>query len=190
MSILSDKEIIDLCEKEEFILPFVKESVRRVNGEKVISFGVSSYGYDLRLGNEFLIFSNATQSDKAYIDPKDFDDKAYIRHDGDSVIIPPNGFILASSLEYIKMPKDVTGVVLGKSTFARCGIATLATPLEAGWEGTVTLEFSNTTPRPIKMYAWEGCVQVLFFRGAPCLTTYADRGGKYQGQMGVTPPFA
>jgi dCTP deaminase len=190
MSILSDKEIIRLCEEEEFISPFVRESVRYVDDKKVISFGPSSYGYDFRLSREFLIFSNATQSDKAYIDPKDFDKDAYIRHEGDSVIIPPNGFILATSLEYIKMPKDITGVVVGKSTYARVGCNSLATPIEAGFEGNITWEFANCTPRPIKMFSGEGCVQILFFRGEPCMTTYADRGGKYMYQRNVTLPYA
>lgn len=188
--LLSDREILYLCKHHAFISPYVETSVRENETGKVISYGISSYGYDLRLAPEFFIFSNATQSDKAYIDPKDFDPDAYIRHEGASVIVPPNGFILARSVEYFKVPKDVTCIVLGKSTYARAGLTTLATPLEAGWEGHVTLEFANTTPRPIKMYANEGCVQILCQRGEPCETDYAKRGGKYQGQTGITLPMA
>lgn len=147
--------------------------------KKVISYGLSSYGYDLRLDRKFKVFTNVNTG---IIDPKEFDDKSFVDQEGDYVIIPPNSFILGSSMEKINMPDDVTGVVLGKSTYARTGINCIATPLEAGWSGYVTLEFANSTPLPVKMYAGEGCCQVLFFRGNSCMTTYADRMGKYQDQ--------
>ena len=184
--ILSDVEIADLCVTNNMISPFVDTQVRfGMGGERLISYGLSSYGYDLRLGRSFKIFTNAHQG-QGVVDPKFFDMMNYVEHEGDSVIIPPGGFVLGHSVEYIRMPRDVTGVVLGKSTYARCGCICLATPLEAGWEGQVTLEFANNTPLPLKMYANEGSAQVLFFRGKPCHTSYADRSGKYQGQTGVT----
>lgn len=148
--------------------------------KKIVSYGLSSYGYDLRCGNKFKIFTNVNST---VIDPKKFDEKSFVEFEGDICIIPPNSFVLCASLERIKMPKDVTGVVLGKSTYARTGISCLATPLEAGWEGYVTLEFANTTPLPAMLYAGEGCCQVLFFKGSiPCEVSYADRGGKYNNQ--------
>jgi dCTP deaminase len=189
--LLSDVEIESLCTNADspMIAPFVNESVKvDANGNRVVSYGLSSYGYDIRLAPEFLIFTNATQSNHAYVDPKDFDENCYVRHEGDSVIIPPNGFVLARTVEYFKVPKNVTGVVLGKSTYARVGLSCLATPLEPGWEGQLVLEFANLTPRPLKMYANEGCAQVLWYAGTPCRTSYADRAGKYQGQMGITLP--
>lgn len=184
--ILSDRQIAELCATENMISPFADRQVR-VNeaGEPIISYGLSSYGYDLRLGREFKIFTNAHQG-QGVVDPKNFDMKNYVEHEGDSVIIPPGGFLLGHSVEYIRMPANLTGVVLGKSTYARCGCICLATPLEAGWEGQVTLEFANNTPLPLKMYAHEGSAQVLFFSGAPCKVSYADRAGKYQHQRGVT----
>lgn len=157
------------------------------NPRKIVSYGLSSYGYDLRIGNKFKIFTNINST---VIDPKAFDEKNFVEFEGDVCIIPPNSFVLAYSLEYLRMPRDVTGIVLGKSTYARCGIDCLATPLEAGWEGHVTLEFANTTPLPAKLYAGEGGCQVNFFRGSrPCLVSYADRAGKYmhQGALPVSP---
>lgn len=152
--------------------------------EKIISYGTSSYGYDLRCGHKFKIFSNINA---AIVDPKGLDPQSFVdvevQNDGDYIIVPPNGFALTYSLEHIKMPKDVTGVVLGKSTYARTGLICIATPLEAGWEGYVTLEFANSTPLPMKLYAGEGCCQVLFHRGAvQCEVSYADRNGKYMNQ--------
>ena len=147
--------------------------------DRIISYGLSSYGYDLRCGNKFKIFTNVNST---VINPKNFDNKSFVDYEGDVCIIPPNSFVLAASMERIVMPRDVTGVVLGKSTYARCGIDCLATPLEAGWEGHVTLEFANTTPLPAMLYAGEGCCQVLFLQGDRCITSYADRNGKYQNQ--------
>lgn len=147
--------------------------------KNIISYGLSSYGYDLRLDTKFKIFTNVNAG---IIDPKNFDEKSFIDHEGDYVIIPPNSFILGSSVEKLNIPRNVTGIVLGKSTYARTGVNCLATPLEAGWSGYVTLEFSNSTPLPVKMYANEGCCQVLFFRGNACNVSYADRSGKYQNQ--------
>ena len=185
---LPDHEIYRLAFAERMISPYQAGLVSKdENGNKVISYGTSSYGYDVRLGRKFKIFTNANQG-TGIIDPKNFDEKNYVDYEGDSVIIPPGGFLLGYSEEYIRVPKDVTVIVLGKSTYARCGCACLATPLEAGWEGQVTLEFSNSSPLPMKMYAGEGAAQLQFFRGAPCETSYADRDGKYQGQTGVTLP--
>lgn len=182
--ILADREIELLCKGDRpMISPFSQEAIREVDGKKIISYGLSSYGYDLRLGNKFKIFTNINT---AMIDPKNFDPASFVEHEGDTCIIPPNSFVLGVSKEYIRMPKNVTGVVLSKSTYARGGNICLATPLEAEWEGYVTLEFSNTSPLPSIMYAGEGCCQVLFFAGNPCTTTYADRGGKYMNQ-GPTP---
>jgi len=147
--------------------------------EKIISYGTSSFGYDLRIGNEFKIFTNINST---VVNPKNFDRGSFSEFEGDVCIIPPNSFVLAASKEYIRMPRNVTGVVLGKSTYARCGIVCIATPLEAEWEGHVTLEFANTTPLPAMLFANEGAAQVLFFEGENCFTSYADRGGKYQHQ--------
>lgn len=163
------------------IEPFEERLVR----QGVISYGLSSFGYDLRAAAEWKIFTNAWG---AVADPKNFDPKSFVDHEGDTVIIPPNSFVLARSVEYIRMPQDVLALAIGKSTYARVGIVANITPLEPGWEGHVTLEFSNTTPLPAKMYANEGCVQLLFFQGERPEVTYADRQGKYQGQRGITLP--
>lgn len=182
MSILADFQIQGLCENTDrpLISPFSNKQIKESeSGARLISFGLSSYGYDLTLGNKFKIFTNVNNS---IIDPKDFSDQAFVDFEGDICIIPPNSFVLAHSAERLCLPRDVTGVVLGKSTYARCGVSCLATPLEAGWEGHVTLEFANTTPLPVKLYAHEGACQVLFYRGEPCTTSYADREGKYQNQ--------
>ncbi len=156
--------------------------------EKIISYGTSSYGYDVRCASEFKIFTNINS---AIVDPKNFDERAFVEFTGDRCIIPPNSFILARSVEYLRIPRDVLVVCVGKSTYARVGIVCNVTPLEPEWEGHITLEFSNTTNLPAVMYANEGCAQLLFFQADPddiCETSYKDRGGKYQGQTGVTLP--
>lgn len=150
------------------------------NRKRVISFGQSSFGYDLRIGNKFKIFTNVAS---AVVDPKDFDPHSFVEFEGNVCIIPPNSFVLAYSLERLVLPSYLTGVVLGKSTYARAGLSCICTPLEAGWCGNVTLEFSNTTPLPVMLYANEGACQVLFHRGRICRTSYADRSGKYQNQI-------
>lgn len=181
--ILSDIQIENLCVDTDspLIRPFHNKQVRALDdGSKIVSFGLSSFGYDLRVGREFKIFTNVNNS---IIDPKDFSENSFVDFTGDVCIIPPNSFVLAYSEELITMPNDVLGVVLGKSTYARCGINCLATPLEPGWKGHVTLEFANTTPLPAKIYAGEGSCQVLFLQGEACRTSYADRNGKYQHQI-------
>lgn len=184
--ILHDKEIVRLCKEHDMINPYEPNQVREVDGQKVISYGTSSYGYDLRAAGEFKIFTNVNTT---LIDPKNFDEKNFVTVQGDHCIIPPHGFMLTRSVEYFKIPLDVTTIVVGKSTIARSALDTLVTPLEPGWEGHVTLEFANSSPCPVKFYANEGCAQVLFFRGEhPCEVSYVDRGGKYQGQVGVVTP--
>ena len=156
--------------------------------QKVISYGTSSYGYDIRCAREFKIFTNVHST---IVDPKNFDEKAFVDFEGDSCIIPPNSFALARSIEYLRIPRDILVVCIGKSTYARCGIIVNVTPLEPEWEGHITLEFSNTTPLPAKIYANEGIAQLLFFQADSddvCRTSYRDRDGKYQGQTGVTLP--
>jgi dCTP deaminase len=186
MSILSDKKIRELCLKQQMIEPFVERQQREGTQGGVISYGLSSYGYDARVSNEFMIFTNV---DSAVVDPKAFSDKAFVRRETDVCIIPPNSFALARTVEYFRIPRDVMVICLGKSTYARCGIIVNVTPLEPEWEGHVTLEFSNTTPLPAKVYANEGACQFLFLQGdQPCEVSYRDRKGKYQGQTGVVPP--
>ena len=171
---------------EGMIEPFERDQVRRLDGERVISYGTSSYGYDVRCAGEFKIFTNINS---AVVDPKNFDDSSFVGLESDVCIIPPNSFALARTVEYFRIPRDVLVICLGKSTYARCGIIVNVTPLEPEWEGHVTLEFSNTTPLPAKIYANEGVAQMLFIGGDEvCETSYADRGGKYQGQTGVTLP--
>src|SRR3979409_508112 len=178
----SDRWIRKMAIEYDMINPFSEKQVR----EGVISYGLSSYGYDLRVSNEFKIFTNVNS---AIIDPKHFDERPFVTVQADSVIVPPNSFALARSVEYFKIPRDVLTICVGKSTYARCGIIVNVTPFEPEWEGYVTLEFSNTTPLPAKIYAGEGCAQVLFFESDEvCETSYKDRGGKYQGQRGVTLP--
>jgi len=180
--ILSDGQIRDLAVNHGMIEPFVEKQ----NHGGVISYGLSSYGYDARCSNEFKIFTNV---DSAVVDPKAFSEKSFVDRETDVCIIPPNSFVLTRSVEYFKIPKDVLVICLGKSTYARCGLIVNVTPLEPGWEGHVTLEISNTTPLPAKVYANEGVAQFLFFKGsAPCEISYADRAGKYMGQKGVTLP--
>ncbi len=187
MSIMSDKWIAQMAKSHEMIDPFVKNQVRNnENGEKIISYGNSSYGYDARVSDEFKIFTNI---DSAVVDPKEFCETSLVSRKTDVCIIPPNSFALARTVEYFKIPEDVLVVCVGKSTYARCGIIVNVTPLEPGWEGHVTLEFSNTTPLPAKIYAFEGACQFLFFKGnEPCEVSYSKRSGKYMGQTGVTLP--
>jgi len=182
MSIMSDKWIRDQATKNGMIEPFVESQKR----EGTISFGLSSYGYDARVSDDFKIFTNV---DSAVVDPKDFSPKSFVDRKQDVCVIPPNSFVLARTVEYFRIPRDILVICLGKSTYARCGIIVNVTPLEPGWEGHVTLEFSNTTPLPAKIYANEGACQFLFLKGnEPCETSYADRAGKYMGQKGVTLP--
>ena len=194
MSIKSDKWIRRMAETTGMIEPFEPGQIRhrQVSGQsqKVISYGTSSYGYDIRCAPEFKVFTNIHST---VIDPKNFDEKSFVDFSGDSCIIPPNSFALARTLEYFRIPRNVLTICLGKSTYARCGIIVNVTPFEPEWEGYVTLEFSNTTPLPARIYAGEGCAQVLFFEADAddvCETSYKDRGGKYQGQTGVTLPKA
>lgn len=187
MTILSDKSIAKLALEQHMIEPFIKNQVKiDEDGNKLISYGNSSYGYDARVSNEFKIFTNI---DSAVVDPKEFCDSSFVNRTTDVCIIPPNSFALARTVEYFRIPKDILVVCVGKSTYARCGIIVNVTPLEPGWEGHVTLEFSNTTPLPAKIYAYEGACQFLFFKGdQPCDMPYDKRNGKYMGQTGVTLP--
>lgn len=191
MGLKSDNWIRSKCLNTPFPMlePFEPQLVRHVDANRVISFGTSSYGYDIRCADEFKVFTNVNS---AMVDPKNFDDDCFVDVSGKGYcIIPPNSFALARTVEYFRIPKNVLTICLGKSTYARCGIVVNVTPFEPGWEGQVTLEFSNTTPLPAKIYANEGCAQVLFFEGdEQCETTYSDRNGKYQGQRGVTMPCA
>ena len=182
MGLKPDHWIRKMAIENGMIDPFVDNQVR----DGVISFGVSSYGYDIRVADEFKIFTNVYS---AVVDPKEFDTRSMVDYKGDVCIIPPNSFALARTVEYFRIPRSVLTVCLGKSTYARCGIIVNVTPLEPEWEGHVTLEFSNTTPLPAKIYANEGVAQMLFFESDEvCETSYRDRGGKYQGQTGVTLP--
>ena len=186
MSIKSDKWIRRMAENEGMIEPFESGQVREHNGERIVSYGTSSYGYDVRCSDEFKIFTNVHS---ATVDPKNFDTKSFVDIKSDYCVIPPNSFALARTVEYFRIPRSVLTVCLGKSTYARCGIFVNVTPLEPEWEGHVTLEFSNTTSLPAKIYANEGVAQMLFFESDEvCETSYKDRGGKYQGQTGVTLP--
>ena len=182
MSILSDRWIRENALAHAMIEPFVER--QQANG--CISYGLSSYGYDARVADEFKIFTNV---DSAIVDPKNFDSNSFVDRKTDVCVIPPNSFALARTVEYFRVPRDILVICLGKSTYARCGIIVNVTPLEPGWEGHVTLEFSNTTPLPAKIYANEGACQFLFLQGnEPCEISYADRAGKYMGQRGVTLP--
>ena len=177
-----------MAKERGMIEPFADEQVRYVDGEKVISYGLSSYGYDLRVADEFKVFTNINNS---LIDPKNFSDSAFVHLQGKFCIIPPNSFALARSVEYFRIPREVLTICLGKSTYARCGIIVNVTPFEPEWHGYVTLEISNTTPLPAKVYANEGLAQVLFYEAAEvCETSYADKAGKYMGQVGITLPKA
>jgi dCTP deaminase len=184
--IKSDKWIRRMAAEHRMIEPFEPGQVRERNGHRIVSYGTSSYGYDIRCSREFKIFTNINST---IVDPKAFDEGSFVDFVGDVCIIPPNSFALARTVEYFRIPRNVLVLTLGKSTFARCGIIVNVTPLEPEWEGHVTLEFSNTTPLPAKIYANEGVAQVIFFESDEvCETSYKDRGGKYQGQKGVTLP--
>lgn len=180
--IKSDRWIRRMAREHGMIEPFTDGQV----SDGVISYGLSSYGYDMRVSDEFRIFHNALSP---LVDPKSFDERSFIEYQGDFCIVPPNSFALARSVEYFRIPRNVLTICVGKSTYARCGIITNVTPFEPEWEGHVTLEISNTTPLPARIYANEGIAQVLFFESdEDCETSYADKKGKYQGQTGVTPP--
>jgi dCTP deaminase len=182
VAVMSDKWIREQARGEGMIEPF-EDGQRR---EGTISYGLSSYGYDARVAPEFKVFTNV---DNAIVDPKNFVETSFVERKTEVCIIPPNSFVLARTVEYFRIPRDILVVCLGKSTYARCGIIVNVTPLEPEWEGHVTLEFSNTTPLPAKVYANEGACQFLFLKGeAPCEVSYADRAGKYMKQQGITLP--
>ena len=183
---MPDKWIKEMSINHQMIHPFTAKQIKEDNGKKLISYGNSSYGYDARVSNEFKIFTNI---DSVIVDPKNFNPQSFVDKTQDVCIIPPNSFALARTVEYFKIPEDVLVICVGKSTYARCGIIVNVTPLEPGWEGHVTLEFSNTTPLPAKIYAFEGACQFLFFKSSEkCTTSYKDRAGKYLKQTGVTLP--
>jgi dCTP deaminase len=186
MTIKSDKWIRRMAEHHGLIEPFEAKQVREIAGRKIISYGTSSYGYDVRCAPEFKIFTNINS---ALVDPKNFDINSFVDLKSDVCIIPPNSFVLTHTVEYFRIPRSVLTICLGKSTYARCGLIVNVTPLEPEWEGHVTLEISNTTPLPARVYANEGIAQMLFLESDEiCETSYKDRGGKYQGQLGVTLP--
>jgi dCTP deaminase len=187
MSVMSDLWISEMAQNHLMIEPFAEKQIKRSqSGERIISYGVSSYGYDARVAREFKIFTNINST---IVDPKNFSNTNLVDVDTDVCIIPPNGFVLARTVEYFRVPRDVMVICLGKSTYARCGIIVNVTPLEPEWEGYVTLEFSNTTPLPAKIYANEGACQFLFLKGdRECNTSYADRDGKYMMQKNITLP--
>ena len=185
MTILSDQQILDRCYSNQMIEPF---STIQVGGGN-ISYGIGSYGYDIRAGLEFKVFTNV---DSAIVDPKNFDQSVFVVRkvqQGEAILIPPNSFALTASLEYLRIPRDILVLCLGKSTYARCGIIINVTPLEPEWEGNITMEISNTTPMPAKIYAGEGIAQLVFLKAdEDCNISYANRGGKYQHQTGVVGP--
>ncbi len=182
MSIKSDNWITRMALEHKMIEPFEPRQVRK----GVISYGVSSYGYDVRVADEFKVFTNINNT---VVDPKHFDPNSFVTLKGDTCIVPPNSFALARTVEYFRIPRNVLTICLGKSTYARCGIIVNVTPFEPEWEGIVTLEISNTTPLPAKIYAHEGIAQVLFFESdEPCAVSYKDKAGKYQAQTGVVLP--
>ena len=186
MSIKSDRWIRRMAEQEGMIEPFAPDQVRMDGDQRLISYGTSSYGYDVRCSREFKVFTNIHS---ATVDPKRFDEDSFVHVEGDVCVIPPNSFALACTVEYFRIPRNVLTICLGKSTYARCGIIVNVTPLEPEWEGHVTLEFSNTTTLPAKIYANEGAAQFLFFKGNEiCDLSYADRKGKYMFQKGITLP--
>ena len=188
MSIKADKWIRRMASEQGMIEPFEAGQVRANGGNRLISYGTSSYGYDVRCSSHFKVFTNINS---ATVDPKQFDESSFVDVNSDVCVIPPNSFALASTVEYFRIPRNVLTICLGKSTYARCGIIVNVTPLEPEWEGHVTLEFSNTTTLPAKIYANEGVAQMLFFESDEvCEVSYKDRGGKYQGQTGVTLPKA
>lgn len=196
--ICNDNRIMELVDEHRMIEPFLPHQVRSetrrdptvpdvnvTDYKRVISYGLSSFGYDIRLGTKFKVF---TDTFSTVVDPKNFDPRCFVEVEGSKCIIPPRSFVLGHSVEYFRIPKTVMTICLGKSTYARCGIVVNVTPFEPGWEGQATLEFSNTTPLPAVIYANEGCAQVLFFEGVEPRVTYDQRRGKYQGQEGVVPP--
>jgi dCTP deaminase len=188
VSIKPDKWIRRMAESHGMIEPFEPDQIKVRDGRELISYGTSSYGYDVRCAREFKIFTNINSS---IVDPKAFDHSSFVDIDADVCIIPPNSFALARTIEYFRIPRSILTICLGKSTYARCGIIVNVTPLEPEWEGHVTLEFSNTTPLPARIYANEGVAQLLFLEAdEECATSYKDRLGKYQGQTGVTLPRA
>lgn len=189
MGIHADFWIRRMALEHRMIEPFEDKLVRQNGeGQAVISYGLSSYGYDLRVADEFKVFTNVYN---AVVDPKSFDDRSFVDIQAESCLVPPNSFALARSVEYFRIPRDVLTLCVGKSTYARCGIIVNVTPFEPEWEGHVTLEISNTTPLPARIYAGEGLAQVLFLAACePCETSYRDRGGKYQSQRGITVPRA
>jgi len=184
---LVDFEIDYLAKEKGMISPYVDHCVtQNERGEPAISYGLSSMGYDIRPDRKFKIISTAVQDGARYLDPKNTTSKDYIEYEGDSIFVPPNGLVLAVSMEYFRMPDDVCAIAVAKSTYARVGLTTLCTPLEPGWEGNLVIEMANTTSMPIRLYAGEGVVQLLFDRGPRPKVTYKDRKGKYQGQTGIT----
>ena len=184
MSILADYEIQELAE-QGMITPYEKDSIRVVNGEKILSYGSSSFGYDVRCVPEFKVFTNVNSG---VIDPKNFDSNNFIDINADKILLPPNSFALSRTVEMFDMPDNVLAICMGKSTYARCGLGLHVTPIEPGWRGHVVLEFSNTTTLPTYIYANEGIAQFLFFKGNTPRVTYRDRKGKYQNQTGITLP--
>ena len=187
MSIKSDRWIRRMASEHGMIEPFEPGQVRQTaDGQRIVSYGTSSYGYDIRCAPEFKVFTNIYST---VVDPKNFDEKSFVDIEADVCVIPPNSFALARTVEYFRIPRNVLTICLGKSTYARCGIIVNVTPFEPEWEGYVTLEFSNTTPLPAKIYSNEGIAQVLFFQGDEvCEVSYRDKQGKYQAQRGVTLP--
>ncbi|SFO19575.1 dCTP deaminase [Nitrosospira briensis] len=175
-----------MAAEQRMIEPFEANQIKYANGHRIVSYGTSSYGYDIRCSDEFKLFTNINS---AIVDPKNFDSNSFVDVKSDVCLIPPNSFALARTVEYFRIPRNILTICLGKSTYARCGIIVNVTPFEPEWEGYVTLEFSNTTPLPAKIYANEGVAQVIFFESdEECEISYKDRGGKYQGQHGVTLP--
>jgi dCTP deaminase len=186
MTIKSDKWIRHMAQTHGMIEPFEPDQIREKDNQRIVSYGTSSYGYDIRCSDEFKLFTNINST---IVDPKNFDSNSFVDVKSDICIIPPNSFALARTVEYFRIPRNILTICLGKSTYARCGIIVNVTPFEPEWEGYVTLEFSNTTPLPAKIYANEGVAQVIFFESDEvCEISYKDRGGKYQGQQGVTLP--
>ena len=186
MGVKSDRWIREMAREHGMIEPFEPDQVKVVDGRPVVSYGTSSYGYDIRCSDEFKLFTNINTT---IVDPKNFDPNSFVDVKSGVCVIPPNSFALARTVEYFRIPRRVLTICLGKSTYARCGIIVNVTPFEPEWEGFVTLEFSNTTPLPAKIYANEGVAQVIFFEAdEECEVSYKDRGGKYQRQQGVTPP--
>lgn len=186
MSVLCDKDIISLCTNQlhPMIYPFSSVGVREENGKKIISYGVSAYGYDIRVANEF---KHIDLPMRGIIDPKQRNDYFTEQYVEDYTLVAPNSMVLCRSVEYFHIPRDIMCIAVGKSTYARCGIVANITPLEAEWEGYLTIELSNTTPLPVKVYANEGIAQLIFFKAkSVCATSYKDKNGKYQGQLGVT----